>query len=168
MRQTWRPPLGLKFIIGFHVLSFVLWFFGQSVAVVAYDTVANWGFQDRRSLVDPVIVEVNRAIGLTDTIVMLPLFVVAAVGLMRRAFYGAVASWIVFGMTLYWPVVFWTSQGFYAAENIAHQQLTFGTIVLPGAAWLVACWGSWFLYRNRGLFAASEAEAPGSDVIYYG
>jgi hypothetical protein len=152
MKETSGLPLGLKVIIGLHVVSFVLWFFGQSVAVVAYDSVAEWGLQDQRSLVDPVIVEVNRAIGLTDTIVMLPLFVVAAIGLLRKRFYGAVASWIAFGMTLYWPVIAWSSQGFYAAADIAHQPMTLGYIILPGAAFLIACWGSWYLYRYRGLF----------------
>ena len=124
----------------------------QTVAVVAYDTVAGWGLQDARDLVDPVIVEVNRAIGLADTIVMLPLFIVAAVGLIRRRFYGAVASWLAFGMTLYWPVVFWCSQGFYAAAGILHQPMALAYIILPGVLWLIACWGSWYLARNRALF----------------
>jgi hypothetical protein len=151
-------PIGLKVIIGFHIVSFVLWFFGQSLAVVAYDTVAGWGLQDQRSLVDPVIVEVNRAIGLTDTLVMLPMFVVAVVGLVRRRFYGAVASWIAFGMTLYWPVMFWTSQGFYAAADIVHQPMQVAYIVVPGAAFLIACWGSWYLCHNRSLFATTDID----------
>jgi hypothetical protein len=152
MTRTSGLPLGVKVIIGFHVFSLVIWFFGQSVAVVAYDKVAEWGLQDSRALVDPVIVQVNRAIGLTDTIVMLPLFIVAAVGLIRRRFHGAVASWLVFGMTLYWPVVFWCSQGFYAAASIRHQPTPLGYIILPGSLFLIACWGSWYLARKRELF----------------
>jgi hypothetical protein len=145
-------PLGVKVIIGFHLLSFATWFFGQSVAVVAYDKVVEWGLQDPRAHVDPIIVEVNRAIGLTDTIVMLPLFVLAAIGLFRRKFYGAVASWLVFGMTLYWPVMAWCSQGFYAAAGIKHAPIQLVYIILPGALWLIACWGSWYLAKKRGLF----------------
>ncbi|UCH82853.1 MAG: hypothetical protein JSW50_10280 [Candidatus Latescibacterota bacterium] len=152
MKRSTRLPLGIKIIIGFHLFSFVIWFLGQSVAVVAYDTVAGWGLQDSRALVDPVIVEVNRAIGLTDTIVMLPLFLVAAMGLIRRRFYGAIASWLAFGMTLYWPVIFWCSQGFYAAAGIKHQPMVLAYILLPGAIWLIAAWGSWYLGRNREVF----------------
>jgi hypothetical protein len=152
MKQTSRLPLGVKAIVGFHIFSFVIWFFGQSGAVVAYDKVAEWGLQDPRALIDPVIVEVNRATGLTDTFVMLPLFIVAAVGLIRSRFYGAVASWLAFGMTLYWPVIFWCSQGFYAAAGIKHAPTSLGYIVLPGALFLIACWGSWYLARNRELF----------------
>lgn len=151
LHQTSKLPLGFKLIVGFHAVSFVLWFFGQTLAVVAYDMVAEWGLQDPRSAVDPVIVEINRAIGLTDTIIMLPLHLVAVLGLLRSRFYGAVASWLVFGITLYWPVVFWTSQGFYAAADIAHQPMLVGYVILPGVAFLVSCWGSWYLYRNRGL-----------------
>lgn len=152
MTRASRLPAGIKVIIGFHLFSFVIWFFGQSVAVVAYDKAAEWGLQDPRALVDPVIVEVNRAIGLTDTIVMLPLFIVAAVGLTRRKFYGAVASWLAFGMTLYWPVVFWCSQGFYAAGGIRHQPVQLAYVILPGSLLLIACWGSWYLGRKRELF----------------
>jgi len=145
-------PLGVKVIIGFHIFSFVIWFFGQSMAVVAYDRVAEWGLQDPSALIDPVIVQINRAIGLTDTIVMLPLFIVAAVGLYRRRFYGAVASWLAFGMTVYWPVVFWCSQAFYAQAGIKHAPTQPVAIILPGALLLIACWGSWYLARNRELF----------------
>jgi hypothetical protein len=145
-------PVGVKIIIGFHIFSFVIWFFGQSGAVVAYDTVAVWGLQDPRDLIDPVIVEVNRAIGLTDTIVMLPLFIVAAVGLARSKFYGAVASWLVFGMTLYWPVVFWCSQSFYAAAGITHRPTPMTATILPGTLMLIACWGIWYLAKQRELF----------------
>jgi hypothetical protein len=145
-------PVGVKVIIGFHLFSLILWFFGQTMAVVAYDLVAGWGLQESRLLLDPAIVQVNRAIGLTDTLVMLPLFVVAGVGLVRMRFYGAVASWLAFGMTLYWPLVFWASQGFYSAADIRHAPTTAEQIILPGTLWLVAIWGSWYLFRNRELF----------------
>ena len=75
MTHAPRLPLGIKVIIGFHLFSFVIWLIGQTGAVIAYDTSAKLGLQDPRSLLDPVIVEVNRGIGLADTIIMLPLFI---------------------------------------------------------------------------------------------
>jgi hypothetical protein len=122
------------------------------MAVVAYDKVAEWGLQEPRALLDPAVVEVNRAIGLADTIVQLPLFIFATIGLLRRRFYGAVASWLVFGMTVYWPVVFWCSQGFYGTAGIKHAPTSMTAIVLPACLFLIACWGSWYLSRNRELF----------------
>jgi hypothetical protein len=120
---------------------------------VSYDAVAEWGFQESRAVLDPVIVEANRAIGLTDTIVMLPLFVVAAFGLIRMRFFGAVASWLAFGMTLYWPTEFWCSKYFYGRADIMSPPPGAMAVVLPGALLLVAVWGSWYLARNRSLFS---------------
>jgi hypothetical protein len=145
-------PLGIRVIIGFHTLSFVLWIIGQTGAVLDYDRVAEWGLQDPRILLDPAIVEANRAIGLTDTIVMLPLYLVAVVGLLGRRFYGAVASWLVFGMSLYWPVMFWCSQAFYAEAAIEHAPTSMSAVVVPGATALIAAWGSWYLARRRAWF----------------
>lgn len=153
MTTLTRLPLGVKVIVGFHLCSFVLWLLGQSLAVLAYDRVAAWGLQNPRPLVDPVIVEVNRAIGLTDTLIMLPLHLVASVGLLRRRFYGAVASWLVFGITLYWPVIFWTSQGFYAAAGIRHAPMIWTYVALPAVILLMAAWGTCYLFRERDLFA---------------
>ncbi len=145
-------PRGVKVIIGFHVVSFVLWLFGQTGAVVSYDTVAEWGLQAPRALSDPVIVEVNRAIGLADTLVMFPLFAVAVIGLLRKRFSGAVASWLVFGMTLYWPTVFWCSQYLYGQAGITYQPTTPEAVILPAVMMGIALWGSWYLARNRHLF----------------
>ena len=151
MGETWKLPLGVKLIIGFHLASFVILFFGQSLAVVAYDRVADWGLQEPSALLDPVIVQVNRSIGLTDTIIMLPLHAIAAAGLLQMRFYGAVASWLVFGMTMYWPLLFWTAQGFYAAAGTRHVPTSTMAIIVPAACMLIAIWGSWYLYRNRDL-----------------
>jgi hypothetical protein len=61
MTRTGRLPKGAWVIIAFHVISLLLWLFGQTGAVVSYDTVAAWGFQESRAVLDPVIV-VSRSI----------------------------------------------------------------------------------------------------------
>ncbi len=153
MTRTGGLPAGVWVIVAFHVLSLVLWLFGQTGAVVSYDTVAAWGLQESRDALDPVIVEVNRAIGLTDTIVMLPLFVVAAIGLVRRRFFGAVTSWLAFGMTLYWPTEFWCSRYLFGRAGIMAPPPDISAIILPAVLMLVAVWGSWYLAKNRSLFS---------------
>ena len=152
MSPAGKVPTGAKVIVVIHLFSFGLWLVGQTGAVVAYDRVAALGLQGPREMLDPVVVEVNRAIGLADTIVMLPLFLFAAVGILRKRFYGAVGSWLVFGMTLYWPVVFFCSQGFYAAMGVRHQPTSPTVVLLPAALMALALWGSWWLGRNRRLF----------------
>lgn len=101
MQTIIKIPLGIKIIIGFHLLNILLWTIGQGGAVISYDTIAQWGLQDSRELIDPVIVEVNRAIGLADMIIMIPLFLIAVIGLWRQKFYGAVFSWLALGITFY-------------------------------------------------------------------
>ncbi|UCH74585.1 MAG: hypothetical protein JSU82_01650 [Rhodospirillales bacterium] len=152
MTEPQKLPAGIIAIIAFHLASLVLWFFGQTLAVIDYDMVAGWGLQAPRAETEPVVVAVNRAVGLTDTLIMLPLFVPAAIGLLRRRLWGAVCSWLVFGITLYWPVIFWTSEAFYARAGMLHAPLSVTTIVVPGAIWAFAAWGAWYLYRRRALF----------------
>jgi hypothetical protein len=150
--QATGLPRGVKVIVGFHVFNLLIWSIGQTGALISYDTVAAWGLQDPRALVDPVIVQVSEGVALADTIIMLPLFLVAAIGLVRKSSYGVVASWLVFGITLYWPVVFWSSQSFYARGNTQHVPTSPGTVILPAALMLIAGWASWYLWRNRAMF----------------
>ncbi len=152
MHQTTKRPIGIKIIIGFHLLSAILWLFGQGGAVISYDTVAKWGFQDSRELIDPIIVEVNRAIGLGDMIIQIPLFIVAVIGLWRLKFYGAVASWLVFGTTFYWPVIFWCSQYFYAQAGIKHQPTPISVTVILTVILLFSGWAIWYLFKNYKRF----------------
>jgi hypothetical protein len=81
MRQRVRIPLGVKFVIGFHLVNIILWTIGQGGAVISYDKIAGWGLQDARNLLDPAIVEVNRGIGAADMIAIMPLFIIAVIGL---------------------------------------------------------------------------------------
>ena len=152
MNKFSKIPLGIKIIITFHILNVVMWTFGQGYAVIDYDTVAEWGLQDPRELIDPVIVEVNRGIGLTDMIIMMPLFIAGIIGLWRMKFYGAVISWMVFGITIYWPVVFWSSQFFYGQAGIKYKPTSAETIIVPAVIILIALWASWYLYKNREIF----------------
>lgn len=149
MQKRVKIPLGIKIIIGFHLLNIFLWTIGQGGAVIFYDTVAKWGLQDPRELLNPVIVEVNRAIGLTDVIILIPLFIIAVIGLWRLKFYGAIASWLALGITLYWPVVSWSSQYFYGQAGIKHRPTPMSTHVILTFILVFAVWASWYLFKNH-------------------
>lgn len=152
MIQSKKIPIGIKIIIGFHLFSIFLWVIGQGGAVISYDTVADWGLQEPRELIDPVIVEVNRAIGLADIIIQIPLFIIGVIGLWQLKFYGAVFSWLVLGTTLYWPAVFWASQFFYGQAGIKHQPTLASFHLILTLIFLFAGWASWYLFKNRRLF----------------
>lgn len=152
MTDAGRMPSGIWAIVGFHIVNLLLWSVGQTGALVDYDRIAEWGLQDARSLVHPVIVQVNQGIAAADTVVMLPLFLIAVVGLVRRRFFGLVASWLALGITLYWPVVYWWSQFFYGRAGTLHVPNAPATVIIPAAFLVVGGWASWYLVRHRTLF----------------
>ncbi len=152
MANTKKLSTAIKLIIGFHLFNIILWTIGQGGAVISYDTVAEWGMQDARELIDPVIVEVNRAIGLADMLTMMPLFIIAVIGLWRLKFYGAVTSWMVFGFSLYWPVVFFSSQYFYGQAEIKYNPTSISVIGLLSVIMIFSIWASWYLFKNYRQF----------------
>jgi hypothetical protein len=152
LQKTTKFPLGIKVIIGFHLFNIILWTIGQGGAVISYDVVAQWGLQDPRAVIDPAIVEVNRGIGLADMMTMLPLFIIAVIGLWRLKFYGAVASWLALGITLYWPLVFLCSQYLYGQAGIKYKPTPISTILFLVALLLFAGWASWYLFKNYKQF----------------
>ena len=79
IQQKAKRPLGIKIIIGFHLFNIIMWTIGQGGAVFFYDTVVQWGLQYPRELIDLVIVEVNRGIGLADMLTMIPIFIIATI-----------------------------------------------------------------------------------------
>jgi len=152
MNSIKKLPTGIKVIIGFHILSTIIWAIGQTGAIFFYDTVASWGLQDLRKLSDPVIVELNRGIGLVDSIVLLPLFVIAAAGLWRMKFFGAVASWMVLGINLYWPLEAICMRLFFGRAGIMHVPFDIGSNIILVLIVTFAGWASWYLFKNRNLF----------------
>jgi hypothetical protein len=145
-------PLGIKFIIGFHILNIIMWVIGQGGAVIAYDTVAQWGLQDSRETIDPFIVVVNRGIGFADFLIGVPLFIVALIGMWKMKFAGAVFSWMVFGIGFYWTSVAWAKNYFYLEASIKCQPFGMGVHFMLVFVFLFSVWGSWYLFKNRKLF----------------
>ena len=152
MAYPTRRPIGVWLLILFFLFSLVLWFFGQTLAVIAYDLTADWGLQEPRDSVDPAIVEFNRAIGLTDTILQYPLFIAGIIGLYRMRFYGAVASWMALAISVYWPVMWYVSKALFAANGIRDAPLSPGASLVPLAIVLISIWGVIYLYRRRDAF----------------
>ena len=120
--------------------------------MISYDTVAQWGFQDPRESLDPVIVEANRGIGFADFVIQIPLFIAAVIGLCLRRFYGAVCSWLVLGITIYWPVVDWAKQYFFKQAAVKHQPVDIMVHGILAFFFLFAIWASWYLFKNRKVF----------------
>lgn len=148
-----KVPAAIWVIIGFLALCSVIWIIGQGGAIVAYDTVASWGMQDLRELVDPAVVPVNRGIAMGDALIQLPLFIIALIGLWRLKFFGAVAAWMSLSMHWYWIVTAWAKQAFYEQMGIRSVPISLGLNILMIVFIVFSLWASWYLYKHRKLLA---------------
>lgn len=110
---------------------------GKGGAVVAYDTVAAWGMQEIRETSDLDVILINQAIGLVDVIIAVPIFILAVIGLWRTRFYGIMASFMVLEINLYWPVVAWVKQIYYAQADI--QCVPFGLKIHSMLSFVFIC-----------------------------
>jgi len=152
MGKQKNVPFGLKLIIGFFILNLLMFVIGQGGAVISYDYVAKLGLQEARETIDPVIVVVNRGIGLADVLIGAPLFILAIIGLWRLRFYGAVFSWMVLGISFYWTTVAWAKQSFYIQASLKCQPFDIGVHGVLAFVFVFSIWASWHLFKNRKLF----------------
>ena len=151
MEKQKKAPLGIKLIIGFFILNLLMFFIGQGGAVVSYDFVAKLGLQEARETIDPLIVVINRGIGLADVLIGVPLFILAIIGLWRLRFFGAVFSWMVLGISFYWTTVAWAKQSFYIQASIKCQPFDIGVHGVLAFVFIFSVWASWYLFKNRKL-----------------
>ena len=144
-----KIQLGIKFIIGFHILNIIMWVVGQGGSVIAYDTVAQWGLVEARETVDPFCIVINKAIGLADVIIAPPIFIIATIGLWKMRFYGLMTSFMCFGIGFYWTAIAWVKQIFLIQAGVKCEPFDVGTHGMLGFVFLFSIWGSWYLYKNR-------------------
>ena len=151
MKKQIKVPFSIKLIIGFLILNLIMFVIGQGGAVVSYDYVAKLGLQEARETIDPVIVVINRGIGLADVLIGVPLFILAIIGLWRLRFFGAVFSWMVLGISFYWTTVAWAKQSFYIQASIKCQPFDIGVHGVLAFVFIFSVWASWYLFKNRKL-----------------
>ena len=157
MEKQKKVTLGIKLIIGFFILNLIMFVFGQGGAVVSYDYVAKLGLQEARETIDPLIVVINRGIGLADVLIGVPLFIIAIIGLGRLRFFGAVFSWMVLGVSFYWTTVAWAKQSFYIQASVKCEPFNTGVHGVLAFVFIFSVWASWYLFKNRKLFDRSQS-----------
>jgi len=150
--------LALKIIIAFHAFSVPLWLFGQTFSIWQYDMVASTGLQPPRDVSDNAVVENNRAIAMADSVVLIPLHAMAAVGLLQRQFYGVITAWMAFALSMYWPAIFWMSLIAYQQGGVQHEAPDAESLIVTAVVFVFAAWGSWYLCRSKEMLIWHEKE----------
>ena len=82
--QDSKRPIAFWVIVCFMSVSLVLLLMGQTMALVDYDFVVEFGLQEGVNDVSHYGVQVNRAFGVGDTIIYIPLIVFSIIGLILR------------------------------------------------------------------------------------
>jgi hypothetical protein len=101
---THGRSLGFWVIVVFLAASIVLMLMGQTLGVFNYDLAASMGLQEKPEEMTDFGVQVNRAFGVSDTIVYVPLMVISLVGLFRRKHWALATLAAFFGASAYWTV----------------------------------------------------------------
>jgi hypothetical protein len=166
--QLPNPPpttMGLRVVIGFfyfHLLLVLLpaWSYFQ------YDMVAAFHLEEPRSIADEAVVQTNRAIGLVNLMLVVPLNLLAIIGLtlplLRRRrhpasfsstwhppqappLWGMISSYLLLGVALYWPTLFVATRITYAVADIAHVRLGPQDLTTVSMVLAFALWSTWHL-----------------------
>lgn len=89
-------------ITGFLSIALILLLMGQTMAVVDYDFAVQLGLQEDIKDVGSFGVQVNRAFGVGDTIVYIPLIAISIIGLLLRKRWSLLTTAAVMGVSAYW------------------------------------------------------------------
>ena len=134
-------------IPGFLILLMLI--FGQMMAVIDYDFTVSIGMQEPADVWGEFGVAMNKAFGVSDTLIYLPLLFFGLIGLWLKKSWGLFTMIGALAITAYWPVM----HIFYVlyAEGLPGFNFTefasfITTLIIIT---LYALCGMYYLYKNR-------------------
>lgn len=138
-------PLGIWVALIALILIFLAWIM-QAYSLIDWEGAVNLGLQNESFTGDAaerVVADVERGIAMADILWVLPLTIVAFIGLLRRKFIGFVAAMMVFAVCVYFPL-------FYAFRESMDFNIVLTAIVLWAIPSLLGMIGLWL---NRKIFS---------------
>jgi hypothetical protein len=99
-----KRPFAFWVILAYLVFDFFFFLIGQTASLFAYDFTVRMGLQESAQAVGEYGVQVNRAFGLSDTVIGIPLILISLVGLYRRKRWALATVAAFMGISIYWPV----------------------------------------------------------------
>jgi uncharacterized membrane protein len=137
-----RLPIGIL-IAYFALLLICLAWFMQTYSLLDWEGAVKLGFQNARGTeLECAIADVERGVAIADILWVLPLTVLAFIGLIRKKFIGFVASMMVFAICVYFPL-------FYAFRESMDSASVTAAVVLWAVPSLLGILGLW---ANRKKF----------------
>ena len=142
---------GFWFLIISGILLIVILLLGQTMSFINYEFTVSLGLQESVDEIGELGVEVNKAFGVGDTIIYVPILFVGLIGLWKREEYGIFMMGGAFAITAYWPIVclFIILFG-NKLPDFNYVDLTSIIIVLISFT-IYGIWGLWYIYKNQKL-----------------
>jgi hypothetical protein len=103
MEATNRPFM-FWFVAVYLVFDLVFFLVGQTASIFDYEFTVRIGLQESAQIVGEYGTRVNRAIGLADTAVVVPLILISLVGIFRKKRWALSTLAAFAGISIYWPV----------------------------------------------------------------
>jgi hypothetical protein len=97
-------PIAFWIFALFLFLSIFLMLIGQTMSVFDYDLTVHLGLQESPEQVGEFGVQVNRAFGMGDTVVYIPLLIASLIGLWLKKRWALIVTGAVTGVSAYWSV----------------------------------------------------------------
>lgn len=99
-----KRPVAFWVIVIFLAITLVFLLMGQTMAVINYDFAVQLGLQESVNQISEFGVQVNRAFGVGDTLVYMPVMVISLVGLFLRKHWALLTTAAVMGISAYWAI----------------------------------------------------------------
>ncbi|MDP8268461.1 MAG: hypothetical protein P9L97_07025 [Candidatus Tenebribacter davisii] len=139
-----RFPLGIWIALIALVLIFLAWLM-QSYSLLDWEGAIELGVQDESfngNAAEQALADVERGIAIADIIWVLPLTIIAFIGLLKKRFIGFAAALMVFAICVYFPL-------FYVFRDSMNPEIKLAAILLWAVPSILAIIGLW---ANRMYF----------------
>ena len=137
-------PLGIWIALIALILIFLAWLM-QTYSLLDWEGAVKLGLQDESFLGGPAeraIADVERGIAMADIVWVLPLTILACIGLLWKRFFGFVAAMMVFAICVYFPM-------FYLFRSNVNFDIVLAALMLWATPSLLGITGLWV---NRHFF----------------
>ncbi len=137
-------PLGAWFALVALLLIFLAWIM-QAYSLIDWEGAVDLGFQNESfsgDAAERAVADVERGVAIADILWVLPITIVAFIGLLRKRFIGFVAAMMTFAVCVYFPL-------FYAFRESMDLSIVLTAIILWAIPSLLGIIGLW---SNRKIF----------------
>lgn len=140
-----KRPVAYWVIVSFLALSTVLMLIAQTTPIFDYPLAVRLGFQNGADKISEYGVQVIRAFCVADTVVFIPLTLIALVGLLLRKRWSLFAIASVTGVSVYWVVAYGFMVSFLNGMPGYHVVLGVPDWIIMGAYALFGVWALLYL-----------------------